>query len=313
MPAKALYRDFCHTVPDVPVFAQPWYLDACAEGGAWDVVLAREAGRVVAALPYFYKQKGPFRYATMPPFVKWLGPYVLPEFRGVLKKEHGLLTELIGQLPVFAAFKQNFYPTATNWLPFYWQGFRQTTNYTYQLHGLRQLASLEAGLNRNIRRNIQKAAQQVRVVHDLGPEQFFRLNKMSFDRQGLPFPITWEQFRRHDAALAAHQARQFFFAVDAQGRIHSAAYLIWDQQTAYYHLSGDDPALRESGAGILLIWEAIRYASEVLGRDCFDFEGSMLPAIERIRVQFGAVQTPYFFVWKYGSRLFRLLEKVRGS
>ena len=81
MPAKARYYDFCRTAPDVPVFAQPWYLDACAEGGNWDVVLAEQKGRVVAALPFFYKHKGPFRYATMPPFVKWLGPYLLPEFR----------------------------------------------------------------------------------------------------------------------------------------------------------------------------------------------------------------------------------------
>ena len=311
MPAKACYRDFCSVAPDVPVFAQPWYLDACTADGAWDVALAREAGRVVAALPYFYKQKGPFRYATMPPFVKMLGPYLLPEFRGVLKKEHALLEELIRQLPAFAAFKQNFYPTATNWLPFYWRGFRQTTYYTYRLHDLHHLAQLEAGLNRNLRRNIQKARQLVRVVHDLPPEEFFRLNKLSFDRQELALPYSWAQFARHDAALATHGARQFFFAVDAQGRVHSAAYLIWDQQAAYYHLSGDDPALRASGAGILLVWEAICYASEVLGLACFDFEGSMLPTVERIRVQFGAVQTPYFFVWKYNSRVFKLLEKIK--
>ncbi|MBF9236693.1 GNAT family N-acetyltransferase [Hymenobacter sp. BT683] len=310
-PAKARYRDFCRTAPDVPVFAQAWYLDACARGGDWEVVLVEEDNRVVAALPYFYKQKGPFRYVTMPPFVKWLGPYLLPEFRGVLKKEHLLLEELIRQLPNFAAFKQNFYPTAVNWLPFYWQKFHQTTYYTYRLHGLQQLAQVEAGINRNIRRNIQKAQQQVRVVHDLSAEQFYKLNKMSFDRQGLPMPYSWAQFEQHDAALATNGARQMFFAVDAQERIHSAAYLIWDQQAAYYHLSGDNPALRESGAGILLIWEAIRYASEVLGLDCFDFEGSMLPAVERIRVQFGAVQTPYFFVWKYNSRAFELLEKLK--
>ncbi|MDB5235671.1 MAG: hypothetical protein JWR44_2664 [Hymenobacter sp.] len=311
MSAKTQYRDFCTTAPDVPVFAQPWYLDACGEGGAWDVALAEEDGRVVAALPYFFKQKGPFRYATMPPFVKWLGPYLLPEYRGVLKKEHGLLEELLKQLPAFAAFKQNFYPTATNWLPFYWQQFRQTTYYTYRLNRLQDLGQIEAGLNRNVRRNIQKAQQQVRVIHNLSAAQFYHINRLSFDRQKLPMPYSEAQFQRLDAALAANGARQMFFAVDAQERIHSAAYLIWDKQAAYYHLSGDDPALRDSGAGILLIWEAIRYASEVLGLACFDFEGSMLPAVERIRVQFGAVQKPYFFVWKYNSRVFELLEKLK--
>src|SRR5205823_12386504 len=114
MSAKARYRDFCRAAPEVPVFAQPWYLDACVEGGNWDVVLAEEKGRIVASLPYFYKQKGPFRYATMPLFLKWLGPYMLPEFRGRLPKEHELLKQLIEQLPDFAAFKQNFYPTSTN-------------------------------------------------------------------------------------------------------------------------------------------------------------------------------------------------------
>ena len=119
--------------------------------------------------------------------------------------------------------------------------------------------------------------------------------------------------QRHDAALAAHGARQLFRAVDAEGRTHSAAYLVWDRQAAYYHLSGDDPSLRASGAGLLLVWEAIRYSSEVLGLQCFDFEGSMLPGVEQVRVSFGAVQTPYFHVWKYSSRGFRLLERLKGG
>ena len=310
MPAKTSYRDFCRTAPDVPVFAQPWYLDACAEGGAWDVVLAHDHGRVVAALPYFYKRKGPFRYVTMPPFVKMLGPYLLPEFRGVLKKEHELLAELIRQLPAFAAFKQNFYPTVTNWLPFYWQRFRQTTYYTYRL-ALPDLARLEAGLSTGIRRDIRLARQRVRVVHDLPLTTFYAVNRLSFVRQGLAVPYSEAQFRHLDAALAAQGARQLFFAVDDENRVHSVAYLIWDATTAYYQLAGDDPDLRASGAGGLLAWETIRYASEVLGRSCFDFEGSMLPGVEQMRRRFGAVQTPYFFIWKYNSRAFELLEKLK--
>ncbi|MCI1186537.1 GNAT family N-acetyltransferase [Hymenobacter sp. DH14] len=311
MPAKTRYRDFCRTAPDVPVFAQPWYLDACAEGGTWDVVLAEEKGRVVAALPYFYKQKSLFQYATMPPFVKWLGPYLLPEFRGRLPKEHELMQALIAQLPDLAAFKQNFYPTVTNWLPFYWQQFRQTTFYTYRLHQLRKLARVEAGLGTGIRRDIRLARPQVRVVHDLPLAEFYRVNMLSFQRQQLAPPYSLAQLRRLDAALATAGNRQLFFAVDAQNRVHSVAYLIWDATTAYFLLAGDDPALRASGAGVLLAWECIRYASEVLGLDCFDFEGSMLPGVERIRVRFGAVQTPYFFVWKHNSRLFELLEKLK--
>lgn len=311
MSAKARYRDFCHTAPDVPVFARPWYLDACTEGGAWDVVVAEEKGKVVAALPFFYKQKGPFRYVTMPPFVKWLGPYLLPELRGRLPQEHALLQALVAQLPPLAAFKQNFYPTATNWLPFYWQQYRQTTYYTYRLHALQDLAQVEAGLHTGIRRDIRLARPQVRVVHNRPLADFYRVNMRSFERQGLPVPYSLAQLELLDAALAMAGQRQLFFAIDAHERIHSVAYLIWDNTTAYYLLAGDEPGLRASGAGVLLAWECIRYASEVLGLDCFDFEGSMLPGVERIRVRFGAVQTPYFYVWKHHSRLFELLEKLK--
>jgi hypothetical protein len=77
-------------------------------------------------------------------------------------------------------------------------------------------------------------------------------------------------------------------------------------------MAGDDPALRHSGAGILLAWEAIRYTHEVLKLPIFDFAGSMILPIERVRRQFGALQKPYFRVqkewsplWKMGKILFR--------
>ncbi len=311
MSAKARYSDFCRTAPDVPLFAHPWYLDACAEGGDWDVVLAEKKGRVVAAMPFFYKQRGPFRYATMPLFVKWLGPYLLPELRGQLPQEHELLKQLLAQLPLLAAFKQNFHPALTNWLPFYWQQYQQSTLYTYQLHGLRELARVEAGLSTGIRRDIRLARPRLRVVHDRPLAELYRVNALSFARQGLPVPFSLAQLARLDAAVQAAGAGQRFFAVDEQDRVHSVAYLVWDASTAYFLLAGDDPALRASGAGVLLAWETIRYASEVRGLDCFDFLGSMLPGVERMRVRFGAVQTPYFFVWKNHSRLFGLLEKLK--
>ena len=160
-------------------------------------------------------------------------------------------------------------------------------------------------------RRIRLARQQVRLVHDLPLEEFYRVNTLSFQRQGLPAPYSLAQFRRLDAVLEAAGRRQLFFAVDEQDRVHSVAYLIWDATTAYFLLAGDDPALRASGAGVMLAWEAIAYASEVLQLDCFDFEGSMLAGVERIRVRFGAVQTPYFFIWKHNSRLFELLEKLK--
>ncbi|MEN0003017.1 MAG: GNAT family N-acetyltransferase [Bacteroidota bacterium] len=308
---KVAYRQFCEQLPDLPIYMYDWYLDAVCTDCTWDVVLAKAGDQVVAALPFALKRKMGFTYIVMPAFTKFMGPILHPDYRAH-KHEVTLYQTLIEQLPKVAAFKQNFHVQATNWLPFYWQGYEQSTRYTYRID-LSDLDQVYGNINRNMRRNIKKAAQQLRVSLDDNPKAFFELNQKSFARQDLAIPYSYELFERHDQALAKHQARILFFALDANDQIHSAAHLIWDKQASYYHLSGDDPALRKSGGGILLIWEAIKYTKEVLGLPYFDFEGSMLPQVEQIRRQFGAKQQPYFSIWNYHSALFKVLDYWKGN
>lgn len=290
----------------LPIFAYPWYLDAVCTAGIWDAAIVEEKGKILAVLPYFLKRRYGFRYITMPIFTKFMGPYFAEN--PTLTKQHDLLEKLIIQLPKVDAFSQNFYYNITNWLPFYWQGYEQMTRYSYQID-LTDLDKVYNNINRTRLRYITKAKElDLKIIHSDDIELFYRINKMSFDRQKLPFPYTLEQLRRHDEALAAHDARQLFFVQDAEGRTHSAVYLIWDAQSSYFHIAGDDPDLRSSGAGILLIWEAIKFTKEKLGLNNFDFEGSMIQNVEYIRRQFGAVQVPYFMVWKYNSRLFKFLR-----
>jgi hypothetical protein len=311
MNTRDAYRAFCRDNPDMPVFLQDWYLDACCQGGSWDAALLAREGVTIAAWPYFLKRKGPWRYVTMPPFVKWMGPWLRAPFRDE-RQVFRHYAQLLDQLPTISAFKQSFSPQATNWLPFYWRSYRQTTRYTYDL-AIENLDAVYDGINRNMRRNIKKAESLLEVRQEENLDELYRLNRLSFARQGLRPPYSLDLLRKHDAALAAHEARASFFAVDAQERVHSAAYLIWDRHSAYYHLSGDDPALRASGAGPLLIWAAIRHTREKLGLSRFDFEGSMLAPVEAIRRQFGAMQTPYFFLWKYDDRLYWALDALRGK
>jgi lipid II:glycine glycyltransferase (peptidoglycan interpeptide bridge formation enzyme) len=300
------YRRLCRTAADLPLFSQDWHLDAVSGDGEWNVALVRRDGRVIASLPYCIKRKWGFRYIYMPHFTKTMGPYIAPEYRGT-SGERRIMEELIGQLPEVDGFKQDFHYSISNWLPFHWRGYRQTTRYTYLLD-VGDLNGVFDGINRNMRRNIQKAERQLTVTYEGSLEDFYRINRMSFERQGIPIPYSFEMLRRHDEALAAHNARQIFFAIDDRQRIHSAAYLVWDRRSSYYHLAGDDPELRHSGAGIFLIWKAIQYTNEQLGLPTFDFEGSMIRNIEHIRSQFGARQQPYHRVWKYHSRLYRVLD-----
>lgn len=306
---KAQYHQFCQSEPNLPIFFQDWYLDAVCQEGEWGVAMVEEGSEVKGIWTYFMKQKMGFRYVTMPNFVKFMGPY-LPGNPSTTEQNQ-ILEELLTKIPPVASIKQDFHYSITNWLPLYWQNFQQTTRYTYLLD-VSDLQKVLDGVNRNIRRNIKKASEQIKIEHWDDPERFYFVNKKSFDRQNIPIPYTLTQFLRHDAALNVQQRRKLFFAVDQLGQLHSASYVIWDDQVAYYHLAGDDPRFRQHGAGILLIWEAIQFLHNELGINTLDFEGSMIKNVEAIRRQFGAIQTPYFSVSKNFSKIFNFLEKVRN-
>ncbi|MCD7850930.1 MAG: hypothetical protein LUH63_15070 [Parabacteroides sp.] len=78
--------------------------------------------------------------------------------------------------------------------------------------------------------------------------------------------------------------------------MHAAVFIVWQESSAWYLAGGGDPALRESGAHSLILWECIRYVSQFT--DVFDFEGSMIPGVERFFREFGAIQTPFFTITK---------------
>lgn len=307
---KETYRKFCQQNKDLPIFFQDWYLDATCQDGEWQVAIVEKAHQPVGVLPYYLKKKGPFQYITMPPLTKMMGPYVVPSFRKEPKFTE-ICKALIKQLPDVAYFEQTFTYDMTNWLPFYWAKYQQSTRYSFILD-ISDLDKVYQGFASNYRNNkIKKARSLVKVVRDLPLSDFYRVNKMSFDRQQISVPYTQAFVKQLDMELDRHQSRTTFFAVDAQDQIHSVAYVIWDQHRAYYLMAGDDPNLRGSGASILLVWEIIQFVRKELGLLEFDFQGSMIQGIERVRRQFGAKQIPYFLIQKHNSTTFQWFAAMK--
>jgi hypothetical protein len=225
---------------------------------------------------------------------------------------HKVCAALIAKLPSSKIFQQNFHYSFTDWLPFYWEGFEQSTRYSYILESLEDLDLVFKNFDSDYRNNkVKKAKQMVRIEPGEDIKGFFEVAMMSFQRQNLPLPFDFDFFEKYDAAITKHKARKMFFAVDDQNKIHSVAYLLFDHDRVYFHIAGDNPELRGSGASILLVWEAIKFTKNELGLNIFDFEGSMFKPIERVRRQFGATQVPYFEIKKYNSLIFKLLDQIR--
>ncbi len=314
---QAAYRHFAKQAPDLPIFVKPFYLDAVCGAAQWSAALVERNGRWVGALPFFLKQKLGQQYVAMPQLCRFMGPYLLPEYR-TGRKAIPLLRALIEQLPPIVAFEQDFHYCADNWLPFYWAGFRQTTRYSYvlPLANTNTLWSNIAPTYRN--RLLPRALERLEVVTRSDLRGFLQVHDGSFKRQGLKAPFSLAGLERLDQALAAEGCRQIFWAVDRNtGTPHSVLYLIWDEQSAYLLLHGDEPTLRASGSGILILWEAIRYSAETLRVPTFDFLGSMLPNVEPVRRRLGAEPKPYFRVakewslaWRVGKWLRRICSRV---
>lgn len=318
MTRKEKYSRFCERYGPVAIFSRDWWLDAVCGGDNWDVALVEKGGSVAAAMPYFFRKAFGLTLLTMPRLTQCLGPNLRAshaKYARRLSEEKDLMTGMIDKLPPFHYFSQKFHHGITNWLPFYWRGYSQTTRYTYVLDDLTDLDGIWAGFQENIRREIRKAERRygLEVSTDLDIETFLQINESTFKRQGAKPPYSRELVYRLDAACAGHDAKRIFSARDRQGRVHAAVYTVRDDETSYYLMGGSHPDLRSSGANSLCMWEAIKFASTVTKR--FDFEGSMIESVERFFRAFGGRQVPYFQITKVNSPLLgamlHLKEKVR--
>ena len=303
---KEIYRKLCEQEPSIPLFSQPWWLDAACGQDGWDVALIEKGGQVLATMPYRRARRAGFRVSTQPWLTQSLGPWLRPSTAKLPRRigqQKELLQGLIAQLPPFDHFRQSWHYSQTNWLPFHWNGFRQTTGYSYVLHDLSDLHAIWEGFQENIRKEIRKASGRVQlcVRDDRSVEDLLRLHRMTFQRQGKPVPFPDEVLHSLDAACSERGQRALFVAEDVSGRQHAAVYIVWDANSAYYLLGGGDPALRNSGAGSLCMWEAIRHAASLTRS--FDFCGSMAEPIEQFIRAFGGSQCPYFSVTKTPSKM----------
>lgn len=308
------YHNFCRQQKNLPLFMKDWWLDAVCGNNNWEAVMVQENNKIVAAMPFYKVRKSFLDQIVMPPLTQHIGPWINypPDQKKASKLsfEKKVLAELIEKLPDYDRLLLNFSCSLTNWLPFYWHGYSQTTKYTYQIQNLSSLDVIWSGLKSNIRREIRKAQKNVKVfLNNNDVDRFYQVNTLSFQRQGKKNPISFNLFKKVHQACSQHESCQMFFAKDKQDRIHAVLYIVWDERSCYYLMGGGDPALRNSGASSLLMWEAIQFAS----KNCtiFDFEGSMLPSVERFFCSFGAEQVPYFQVSKANSKLFKIAKFIK--
>jgi hypothetical protein len=284
------------------LFQEPWWLNLAA-AGHWEEAVVSDATGVLARLPYRRVRRYGAVILTQPPLTPYAGPWFRSSAARAAREfsaRRQLTGQLLAQLPRYDLFSQNLSPGLPDWLPFCWEGFRQSTAYTHWLPDLSDTQRLWAGLVEATRRQIRKARRQLEVVVSDDVERLCELHELTFRQQGLSAPRERAVVRRIvEGALRAGRAR-IVFAVDEARNAHAVNLLVFDQRSAHYLLGGSDARHRGSGAASLLMWDAIEFAARV--SRVFDFEGSMVEGIARFFRGFNPETMPILHVYRTSRR-----------
>jgi hypothetical protein len=304
------YDELVDRSPQGSIFARRWWLEAVAPG-MYEILEIKGKEGIQAAWPIVHRNGDGAKHICMPALTQKFGILFAPSDARpaeVQARNQKLATELISKLGDAASFHQHFHENFTDWLPFYWQGFIQTTRYTYVLEDVSDLNVLWNNVRQKTKTEIRKAQKLgIHIKDDLDLAQFSEVIRKTFARQNRN-PLASDEFVcRLDAACSKNAGRKIFAGVDSQGRVHAAVYVAWAGNTAYTLMGGGDPELRQTNAYRLVSWEAMIFASSIAKR--FDFVGSMLPQVEPVFRGLGAKQVPYFSITK-GSPTRRSLSGV---
>lgn len=251
--------------------------------------LYNKGGKLFGFFNLYFEKRFGFKHIKNPPFSPNIGLAFINPSSNIAKKQsfnksiYKAISEFIDSLS----------PSLTTLtLPiehidmqaFIWNNYKVIPNYTYHLN-LSELnkTTIQKRFSPERRNDITKALKD-KVECKLSSDYSLvkTMVEHTYNRKGKTLKselITkiLEQFKNSNS---------FAFVSYQRNKPIAAAFVIYDKQTAYYLLGGYDPANKHPGAGALAVYNSIQEAKKI-GIPTFDFEGSMLPEVERYFRGFG--------------------------
>jgi hypothetical protein len=299
MSDKEIYKIACVNEISIPLYSRDWWLDTVCGENNWDVLLYFREEAIEAAMPFYVPCKG---VISMPAYTQTMGIWFNPAFEERqysknLYRKQMICNYFIEHLPPHSYFLQNFHYSFTDWLPFYWKGYRQTTRYNYILPDTGNLDEVWNNLGGDVCRNIRKAGNKygLKVKRNVPVDLFLEINSQTYQRQGKK-TYQPEMLKKIIEISRLRNQGDIWGSFDDQNRLHAAVFIVIQNDCAYYLAGGGDPQLRKSGAHAYVLWEAISELSKVVSS--FGFEGSMIRGVEHFFREFGAIQMPYSSISK---------------
>ncbi|MEN8929268.1 MAG: peptidoglycan bridge formation glycyltransferase FemA/FemB family protein [Flavobacteriales bacterium] len=198
----------------------------------------------------------------------------------------------------------------TDMQEFIWSKFRVEPRYTYQLDLNDSEESLLANMSSERRKNIRKAEKDgiiATLVTNLDEAKILiagTYKKQSISGKEAALDKIFNSFATAENSIC-------FVSYDKEKTPVATVFCVMDKETCYYILGGYHATKKHEGAGALAMWSAIKLAKDN-GVKTFDFEGSMMPAIEKYFRGFGGKIVPFFSIKKenlLGNTFLKLRSK----
>lgn len=301
--------------PQRSIFAQRWWMEIVTQGEG-RLLGCFDSDRLMAGMPVWSCRGLGVMRLRQPPLTPYWGPLLHPldgKPQAQATTRMHVLRALAEALAPWPDIAMQWHHSLENWLPFYWNGFTQTTRYTYRIPDLSDLTSVAKQRHESVGQQLRRAERDgLRIEEMVDPAIVARLNRLSMARQGAESSAEIQQFWPELAREAL--ARNCLFttaAVDGTGNMHAAMAMVWDDRCAYALVNGIDPQFRNSYGSTLTMWREVEYAASVVPE--FDFEGSMVEGVEQFYRRFGGALCPYLRVSRSASLRLNLARSVQST
>ena len=311
MSNKDLYKKICAQSKSIPVFMQPWWLDTVCKN--WDVAIARKGDLVTGAWAYPVEKILGITMLRTPVLTPYLGPQVF--YPHDIKEsntdsfEYETVSELLKQLPKASVWHLAMQPGMKQVGIFKNNDLRPQVQQTFLLELHDDEETLLANMKETTRRNIRIAEGEITVANSHKYlKELYKFQKATLEKKGKSPAFSFKQLEKIMNVCVANDSSAMWVAKRGNA-IQAIVWQVWDDNTSYYFMGGQNPETNSNNAMSLLLWHTIKEAKK-RGHDKFDLEGSMDEGVERFFRNFGGDRALYVILLKNKSILWKIKQMI---
>ena len=311
MNEKELYLKLCASENDLPLFHKNWWLDiACP---AWDVVMVTKGDQVTGVWPYPKEQKIGISISRNPALTPYLGPHVFfPKDLKESKKdnyEHEVLRSLFQKVPNIKIWNAACRPGLKQIGLFKEHEFNTGFRQTFIIDLCESEDNLLGAMHEDFRRSIRKASTDITITNETELiDLLYEYQVATLVRNKESINYTKEKMKElFQKSLQMNSCA--LWVARKEGKILAMLWNLRDDVRAYYLVSSKNPEIDDNHVMPALVWHAMKH-SKSLGKISFDFEGSMIPGVERFFRNFGGRRELYPILQKTNSMTWEILKGI---